>query len=102
MRTALLKSQERLAELEGGDVEDRPELLQELDRLQEEILRLRDLLIGKDAELGAARGRLCELEDQNQRVGERRQPGALADPAGLPPLRRAPAAAARPRPGLRP
>lgn len=68
VRTALLKAQESLAELEAGDVEDRPELLRELDRRQEEILRLRDLLIGRDAELGAARGRLCELEDQNQRV----------------------------------
>lgn len=39
------------------------ELQDELDRRQEEILRLRDLLIGKDAELGAAKGRLAELED---------------------------------------
>jgi methyltransferase family protein len=68
VREALLKSQEQLAQLESGDVEDRPRLQQELDRRQEEILRLRDLLIGRDAELGAARGRLCELEDQNQRV----------------------------------
>ena len=68
VRSALLRAQERLAEIEAGEVEDRPELLRELDRSREEILRLRDLLIGKDAELGTARGRLCELEDQNQRV----------------------------------
>jgi len=68
VRTALLQAQEKLAELEAGDVENRPELLRELDRRQEEILRLRDILIGRDAELGTARGRLSELEDQNQRV----------------------------------
>lgn len=39
------------------------ELQDELDRRQEEILRLRDLLIGKESELGAAKGRLAELED---------------------------------------
>lgn len=40
----------------------------ELSRRQQEILRLRDLLIGKDAELGAARGRLAELDDRSKRV----------------------------------
>jgi hypothetical protein len=39
------------------------ELLEELHRQQEEILRLRDLLIARDAELGAARGRAAELEE---------------------------------------
>ncbi len=39
------------------------ELQEELDRRQEEILRLRDLLIGMESELGAAKGRLAELED---------------------------------------
>jgi SAM-dependent methyltransferase len=68
VREALLKSQEQLAQIEAGEAEDRPELLKELDRREEEILRLRDLLIGKDAELGAARGRLAALEDQTQRV----------------------------------
>ena len=68
VREALLSSQERLAELEAGEVEDRPQLLQELDRREEEILRLRDLLVGRDAELGAARGRLAALEDQTQRM----------------------------------
>ena len=39
------------------------ELQEELDRSREEILRLRDLLIGMESELGAAKGRLAELED---------------------------------------
>ncbi|HEU4707458.1 MAG TPA: hypothetical protein VFS64_09730 [Solirubrobacterales bacterium] len=34
----------------------------ELTQAQEEVLRLRDLLIGKEAELGALRGRLAEIE----------------------------------------
>jgi hypothetical protein len=38
------------------------ELLEELHRQQEEILRLRDLLIARDAELGAERGKVAELE----------------------------------------
>jgi SMC interacting uncharacterized protein involved in chromosome segregation len=42
---------------------DREELQRELDRRGEEILRLRDLLVAKDAELGEALGRLRELED---------------------------------------
>jgi SAM-dependent methyltransferase len=68
VRAALLKSQEKLAELEGDKGEDRSTMQQEIDRQQEEILRLRDLLIGRDAELGAARGQLTALEEQTQRV----------------------------------
>jgi hypothetical protein len=45
-----------------------PELRDQLARQQEEILRLRDLLVSKDAELGAAKGRLAELDDRSQRV----------------------------------
>lgn len=37
---------------------------EELYRSREEILRLRDLLIARDAELGVARGRLAEHEAQ--------------------------------------
>jgi hypothetical protein len=44
------------------------ELQAELDRRQEEILRLRDLLIGKEAELGAVKGRLAELEDPRMQL----------------------------------
>jgi hypothetical protein len=40
------------------------ELREELARNREEVLRLRDLLIARDAELGAARGRLAEQEAQ--------------------------------------
>jgi hypothetical protein len=38
------------------------QLREELAHSREEVLRLRDLLIGKDAELGTLRGRLAELE----------------------------------------
>ncbi len=38
------------------------ELRAELAQAQEEVLRLRDLLIGKQAELGALRGRIAEIE----------------------------------------
>jgi hypothetical protein len=49
--------------LSGGNGQgQQPELGEELARSREETLRLRDLLIAKDAELGAARGRLTELE----------------------------------------
>jgi arginine deiminase len=48
--------------------DDHSELLRELDRRNEEILRLRDLLIGRDAELGAAKGRLKMLEQNSQRL----------------------------------
>lgn len=39
----------------------------EVTRLREEILRLRDALIGKEAELGTALGRVAELEAYIQR-----------------------------------
>jgi hypothetical protein len=42
---------------------DREELLRELERRDEEILRLRDLLLAKDVELGEALGRERELEE---------------------------------------
>lgn len=47
---------------------DHPELSKELQSRDEEILRLRDLLIGRDAELGAARGRLAVLEQHSTRL----------------------------------
>jgi hypothetical protein len=40
----------------------------ELAALREEVLRLRDLLIGKDAELGTLRGRVAELEAGTARL----------------------------------
>lgn len=51
-----------------ASTDNRPELLGELDKRDEEILRLRDLLIGKDMELGALRGRLTMLEESSQRL----------------------------------
>lgn len=68
VRGALLKSQDELAKLEADEGERRPELLRELDRSREEVLRLRDLAIGKDAELGAARGQAAVLEAQTRSV----------------------------------
>jgi hypothetical protein len=46
---------------------NRERLVEELATVREENLRLRDLLIGKDAELGQAKGRVTELEDQIER-----------------------------------
>jgi hypothetical protein len=47
---------------DAGELDDRGALSEEVARQREEILRLRDLLIGKDAELGTLRGRVAELE----------------------------------------
>jgi hypothetical protein len=69
VRGALLETQNRLAELEKEEgIEDRPELLRQLDALREENLRLRDLLVGKDVQLGAAQGALAQHEDNSRRV----------------------------------
>jgi hypothetical protein len=40
----------------------------EIARRDEEILRLRDLLIARDAELGDVRGRLQIIEDHSERM----------------------------------
>ena len=45
------------------ETDGRDELQAELDRREAEILRLRDLLIAKDEELGEVKGRLAELEN---------------------------------------
>lgn len=68
VRRSLLGAHERISELERAEGEDRPALLREIDGRDEEILRLRDLLIGKDAELGAARGQLAALQLHTQRI----------------------------------
>jgi SAM-dependent methyltransferase len=84
VRASLLKTQERLAELESGrGSADRSDMQGEIDRREEEILRLRDLLIGRDVELGAARGQLAVLEDNSRRLAglalriQSRIPGAM-------------------------
>jgi hypothetical protein len=46
------------------------DLSAELARQEEEILRLRDLLVVRDRELGAARGRLTMIEQSSRRLGE--------------------------------
>lgn len=45
-----------------------PDLDEEIARRDEEILRLRDLLIARDAELGQVRGRLKVIEDHSERM----------------------------------
>lgn len=45
-----------------------PDLTRRLAERDEEILRLRDLLIGKDAELGALRGRVAVMEQHSHLV----------------------------------
>jgi hypothetical protein len=45
----------------GGNSEV-AELRAELAQAREEVLRLRDLLVGKEAELGTLRGRIAEIE----------------------------------------
>jgi SAM-dependent methyltransferase len=68
LRRSLLAAEERLTKIENGVIEDRPELLSELDRRQEEIMRLRDLLIGKEAELGVALGQVKQLAEHSARL----------------------------------
>jgi SAM-dependent methyltransferase len=68
LRDSLLAAQERFAALEDQPGGSRPELMAELDRSREEILRLRDLLVGKEIELGGAKGRVVELEDRTRRI----------------------------------
>jgi SAM-dependent methyltransferase len=63
MRSSLLGLQERLERLDEAPIEKREGLQAEIDRQKEEILRLRDLVVGKDAELGTALGRIAELEE---------------------------------------
>lgn len=68
LRDSLLSAQNRLAELEDQPGESRSELQTEIDRLNEEVLKLRDLLIGKDAELGVAKGKVAMYEDGKERL----------------------------------
>ena len=47
---------------------DRPTTDEEVARLREENLRLRDLLIAKDAELGSLKGQVAALEAGTGRI----------------------------------
>jgi 2-polyprenyl-3-methyl-5-hydroxy-6-metoxy-1,4-benzoquinol methylase len=67
-RRSLLALQEQLEQLARTD-----ELEHEAERLGKEVLRLRDLVVGKEAELGTALGRVAELEALIQRYGNLEQ-----------------------------
>lgn len=59
-RKALLDMQTRLEELDAHRVAA-PKLEEERQELRKELLRLRDALVGREAELGTAEGRLAEM-----------------------------------------
>lgn len=59
---------DRIKAVEAPAEDDRSELQRELDRSREEVLRLRDLLISKDAELGAYKGQVAQLEAGTARL----------------------------------
>jgi hypothetical protein len=73
---------------EGIEGADREALLEQIAEQKEEILRLRDLLIAKDAELGVARGKLVELTEHSARFAvaarsvQARVPSLLRKAAG--------------------
>lgn len=55
----------------GARRDSKPEDLHaELARRDEEILRLRDLLITRDQELGALKGRIAMIDQASRRLGE--------------------------------
>lgn len=63
VRRSLQDQRERLTKLEGEmEAGGHAELTEKLEQSETEILRLRDLLVGKEAELGVAVGRMAELE----------------------------------------
>lgn len=69
-RRALLDMQAKLERLtEAAEGVDLRQLTDELADLRQEVLRLRDAAIGRDAELATARGRATELEAQVARYG---------------------------------
>lgn len=65
-RKAILEMQEQLevlhAQLNGGSEMPLPRPPDEREQLRKEVLRLRDLVIGREAELATALGRLEELQ----------------------------------------
>jgi SAM-dependent methyltransferase len=84
LRDSLLAAHSRLAELEEMPGASRSEIEAELDRREAEIMRLRDLLIGKEMELGAAKGRLAMHEDRARRLeGARARLGSRIPGFGL-------------------
>jgi hypothetical protein len=62
-------SRQPVVRLNGGtEAPDLAALREELAQSREEVMRLRDLLIAKDAELGRVRGRLEQLEARTTRL----------------------------------
>jgi hypothetical protein len=54
--------------LPSASSRQQPDLESEIAERDEEILRLRDLLIARDAELGQVRGQLKVVEDHSERM----------------------------------
>jgi SAM-dependent methyltransferase len=67
-RRALLALQEQMERIPPHEG-----LEQEVESLRKEVLRLRDLLMGRDAELGTALGRVTELEEAIHRYANLEQ-----------------------------
>lgn len=72
VRTKVLDLQEKLGLLDTEDSEVAA-LRRQQAELKEEVLRLRDEVIGKDAELGGARGRIAEMDAHIQQYESMRQ-----------------------------
>jgi 2-polyprenyl-3-methyl-5-hydroxy-6-metoxy-1,4-benzoquinol methylase len=68
VRESLIATQAALDSAREQLTSSDPELHPEIAAKEKEILRLRDLLIGKDLELGAAKGQLAVVEDRALRV----------------------------------
>lgn len=66
VRAKVLELQDEISKLSSGGPSG-DHLHGEVQALREEMLRLRDEVIGKDAELGSAQGRVAELEAYVQR-----------------------------------
>jgi hypothetical protein len=67
VRAKLLELHERLGQAEAASAEAGARADVDVNALQEEVLRLRDELVGKEGELGTANGRVAELEAYLQR-----------------------------------
>ena len=72
VRAKVLDLQDKLGLLDSEDSEVGA-LRRQQAELKEEVLRLRDEVIGKDAELGGARGRIAEMDAHIQRYESMRQ-----------------------------
>jgi hypothetical protein len=71
VRAKILELQDALDVLDTNDQQG--SLRKQNAELKEEVLRLRDEVIGKDAELGGARGRIAEMDAHIQRYESMRQ-----------------------------